>query len=127
MSAFSKLVPEGKRACNALEKATPWPKEEWARSVRTLERAGLFPTIGLEQVIALVTQTRAAPDDVAQLLVSEAAKVKAGTVVERAPHEESTVCSSSTAYIGPLEMHACKCRRLTDHPPTHECACGGIW
>jgi len=131
VSAYAKLIPEGKRACEALEKETRWPKEEWARSVRTLERAGLFPTIGLAQVLSVVRATGVSPDDIAHQLVAEAVKIKAAAPAPEKPtHQKTTVCSSRHAYLGPAEPHTCACRRLTGHAPVHECkqpGCGSVW
>lgn len=142
MSAYSKLVVEGKKACDALARETAWSREEWARSVRTLERAGLFPEIGLEQVFGIVAKTNAPPDDIARLLVESAKDVvrqeaqrqlDAGTLPTSVTvvHEKTTVCHARHRDY-PLAPHLHDCQRLTGHQddPTdspHRCACSSVW
>lgn len=127
MSAFRDLIPEGKRACTELEKVTRWSKESWARSVRTLHRAGLFPEIGLEQVYRLSERTGSDPETIAHLLVTEAEKVRAGEEPAPVEHEVTEVCHATGQYVGPLSPHAHDCIRLSGHAPVHQCACGAGW
>lgn len=152
MGAYERLVAEGKRAARALEASTPWSRHSWARAVRSLERAGLFPTIGLEQVMSISARTGLDPEAVADLLVLEAREVvarqaadRAGTMPDRGhvvvgddsppgperagfPHEATTVCHSARqdqASVGARHQH--DCRRLSGHGPSHSCACGEAW
>lgn len=77
MSALRKLPPEGQEACRALGAATKWSVDEWAKSVVALSDAGLYPTIGLQQIITISQASQKPPLDVANDLIAYAAQVLA--------------------------------------------------
>ena len=75
MSALRLLPQAGRDACRALGAATPWPAEEWAIAVLSMSRAGLFPAIGLEQLVRLCSITGNPPSVMAEELRSEAVRL----------------------------------------------------
>lgn len=85
MSALRRLPLQGRQACEELAATSPWSAEEWARSVRCLATAGLYPAIGLADVARISRASGVPPLDVADTLVIEAARVlQRERAVERA-------------------------------------------
>lgn len=78
--ALNSLSPEAQDVCRELGRTTRYKTKEWAAALATLQRAGLFPDIGISDVIGLCARTGAAPARIAQDLVSEAAKARRGQI-----------------------------------------------
>lgn len=75
MNALRRLPPDGQEACRALGAATKWSVDEWAKSVVALSDAGLYPTIGLQQIFTISQAAQKTPLDVANDLIAYAAQI----------------------------------------------------